>query len=323
MDAKLETLLEQVNQTYPGTVMTRVSGPADGRLRLDRVQQSVLADRLLIEVQGQTEANFVLGNELLKLLLTLNGIVPQIFFALTFEKEALDQQLIQLATRMHRVVVHAISYRELARQGFLTAETAAAFVAGVQDELSKEGDQVDGESLFRLLTMLDAAVFLKAFEETGARAQAADYSADFAADYPWAFAAAKKLTVPILAADLTASRQIHRQIVQLFAAVDETLSTAALPTINANQYVTLAPVLSKRQLGATVASQYEIFHSDMIDFKTGEKAFVGLGKQDRQNTFVITAPSNPADRPAFFKELYAWSVEDLLTKLALPYIPRD
>lgn len=323
MDQKIKVLLEQANQVYPGTVMTRVGQDHDGQLRVDRVQQSALADRLLIEVPDQTEADFVLGNELLKLILSLNGIVPQIYFALTFNDEKLDQQLIAIASRLHKVVLHAITYDQLAKQGFLTAETAQAYFAGVQDELTVENAKVDGEHLWRLLTLLDAQVFLATMVKNDLGETAQKWSDQLAQDYPQANAVAVKLVEPIMVADLKDSRQIHQQIVRLFTAVDESLAAVELPTVNANQYVTLTPVLSQRQLDGPVTNVYEIFHSEMTDFQTKEKAYVGIGKQDQQNTFVVTPPENEADRPKFFTELYQTSVKDLLTQLKLPYILRQ
>ncbi|MBS9336966.1 nitrate ABC transporter ATPase [Fructobacillus parabroussonetiae] len=323
MTPKLTTLLEQVNQTYPGTVMVRTGEEESGRLRMDRSQQSFLADRLLIEIPDKTEADFVIGTELLQLLLSLNGIVPQIFFGLTFEDEALDQQLVTIASRLHKMVMHGISYREMAKQGFLTAETATAFQAGIEDELTPEEKDIDGQHLFRLLSLVDAQIFNKVLAENKLAEAAKQADAQYKTLYPKANAAAKSLSELIVTADLKDSRTIRKTIVRVFAGLDELLEKADLPTVNAKQYVTLAPVLSERQLNGPVKNLFEIFHSEMTDFASKEKAYVGLGKQDQQNTFVIAPPKNPADRPKFFTELYALSVRELLEKLALPYILRS
>ncbi|MCK8617421.1 nitrate ABC transporter ATPase [Fructobacillus sp. M158] len=323
MTPKLTTLLEQVNQTYPGTVMVRTGEEESGRLRMDRSQQSFLADRLLIEIPDKTEADFVIGTELLQLLLSLNGIVPQIFFGLTFEDEALDQQLVTIASRLHKMVMHGISYREMAKQGFLTAETATAFQAGIEDELTAEEKDIDGQHLFRLLSLVDAQIFNKVLAENKLAEAAKQADAQYKTLYPKANAAAKSLSELIVTADLKDSRTIRKTIVRVFAGLDELLEKADLPTVNAKQYVTLAPVLSERQLNGPVKNLFEIFHSEMTDFASKEKAYVGLGKQDQQNTFVIAPPKNPADRPKFFTELYALSVRELLEKLALPYILRS
>lgn len=313
MNPKIQTLLKAVNDLYPGTVMTRVGGAATNELHIDRVSQEVFEDRLLIELAEGTESDFLFGNELLKMLLTLNGVTPQIFFALTFEDDTLDQQMIQIATRMHRTVVHAITYRELQQQGLITDETRQAYLAGVKAELTAENGELDDESLWRLLTLLDALVF--------ADVSGADFS-ELTTLYPLAATAAKKLIMPILAADLKQSRHIRRQITTLFGGVDEVLTAWGKPTVNAKEYVTLTSVLSDRQLTLPVSQVFTIYHSEMIDFQTKKAAFVGLGQVDSQNSFVISQPDDQ-DSAAFFKTLYQMKVGDLFKQLALPYIHRQ
>lgn len=312
MNPKIQTLLTAVNGLYPGTVMTRIGGPATDELHIDRVSQALFEDRLLIELAEGTESDFLFGNELLKMLLTLNGVTPQLFFVLTFQDDALDQQLIQIATRMHRTVVHAITYRELQQKGIITDATQRAYLAGVKSELTVENGELDDESLWRLLALLDALVF--------ADASGADFS-ELATLYPLAYTAATKLVAPILAADLKQPRHIRRQMTALFGGVDEVLTAWGKPTVNAKEYVTLMSVLSERQLSLPVSQVFTIYHSEMIDFQTKKSAYVGLGKIDSQNSFVVSKPDDQ-DSATFFKALYQMKVGDLFHKLALPYIQR-
>lgn len=312
MNPKIQTLLTAVNDLYPGTVMTRIGGPATDELHIDRVSQELFEDRLLIELAEGTESDFLFGNELLKMLLTLNGVTPQLFFALTFQDDTLDQQLIQIATRMHRTVVHAITYRELQQKGIVTEATQRAYLAGVKSELTVENGELDDESLWRLLALLDALVF--------ADASGADFS-ELATLYPLAYTAAAKLVAPILTADLKQPRHIRRQMTALFGGVDEVLTAWGKPTVNAKEYVTLMSVLSERQLSLPVSQVFTIYHSEMIDFQTKKSAYVGLGKIDSQNSFVVSKPDDQ-DSATFFKALYQMKVGDLFHKLALPYIQR-
>lgn len=315
MTPNIQKLLDTVNEIYPGTVMVRDSSPASGRLLVDQIHQSVLGERLLIELEDSTAADFQIGNELLQMLLTLNNIMPQVFFALSFDDEGLDDQLIQIATRLHHVVLHAITYQELAKKGILTRETSTAYLAGIQDSLTPENGELDDESLWRLLTLLDALVFAQFVPEK-------DFLTTLQTTYPIAYTAAKQLVEPILQADVTSSRQLRRQVVQLFTHVDEVLAKWGKPTINANEFVTVTSVLSKRQLNQEVRQVFDIFHSEMLDFQTKKTAYVGLNKTDRQNSFVLTFSDDESQNPAFFKEIYAMTVEALFKKLALPYIER-
>ena len=312
MNPQIKSLLEAVNNIYPGTVLTRVAGNQTGELHIDRVSQEVFEDRLLIELAEATVSDFLIGNELLKMLLTLNGIVPQIFFGLTFKDDTLDEQMIQIATRMHRTVMHAITYRELEAKGILTPKTVDAYLAGVKAELTPENGEVDDESLWRLLTLADALVF--------ASVSGADFKS-LSSLYPLASTAAEKLVTPILSADLKQPRHVRRQMVAMFAGVDDIMSQWGRPTINAKEYVTLTSVLSERQLNLPVSQVFTIYHSEMIDYQTHQTAYVGLSKVDKQNSFVISKPDNQ-ESSEFFKSLYRMRVSDLFKKLALPYIFR-
>ncbi|MBZ1528466.1 nitrate ABC transporter ATPase [Leuconostoc mesenteroides] len=316
MNPKIKDLLDNVNGVYPGTVMTRVNGGETGELHIDQVSQEILGQRLLIEIANKTESDFLLGNELSKMLLTLNGIAPQVFFALTFNDGKLDDQLIQIATRMHRTVVHAITYRELAKQGITTSATVKAYFSGLNAELTPENGEVDDESLWRLLMILDALVFANTISDSS-------LVAELQQKYPLAYTAASSLIKPVMAADLKQARNIRHQMVSLFEGIDEVLTRWGKPTVNAKEYVTLTSVLSKRQLDLPVNQVFTIYHSEMTDFQTQKTAYVGLSKNDNQNSFVVSPPDNEADKPTFFKELYALKVSELFQKLALPYIERD
>lgn len=312
MNPKLESLLAAVNDIYPGQVMVRVGQTASGELHVGAVEQSALGTRLLLEVPDATAQDFQIGTELLQMLLQLNNAVPQIFFALTFDDEALDDQLIQIATRLYRVVLHAVTYPELAQKGLLTDEVKTAYLAGLRADITPENGELDDQSLWRLLVLLDALVIFADDQNTQARLQA---------DYPLAFKAAQDLIAPILQADLTQPRQVRKRIVALFTEVDEVLTKWGKPTVNAREYVTVSVVLSERQLQLPVKQVFDIFHSEMLDFRTKERAYVGLMKNDRQNSFVVSVPETD-NQPAYFTALYNMTVQALLDELGMPYLMR-
>lgn len=58
----------------------------------------------------------------------------------------------------------------------------------------------------------------------------------------------------------------------------------------------------------------------MKDRKTGKRAYIGVRRNDGQNSFTIPAPEN--DAPAEFLKLYDEPVEKLLTDLNVPFIVR-
>jgi hypothetical protein len=62
----------------------------------------------------------------------------------------------------------------------------------------------------------------------------------------------------------------------------------------------------------------------MVDTATGERAYVGLGRADHQNAFVLAVPQDvPGGTAAWFKQLYAMPLGELLDSLAIPYALRE
>lgn len=312
MNTKLQSLLDAVNGVYPGEVLVRVGAQAKGDWQPGMVEQSVLGTRLLVELPDATAADFQIGDSLLQMLLSFNNAVPQIFFALTFNDQALDEQLIAYATRLYQTVMHAITYPELAKKDLLTADVKQSYLAGLQAAITPETGDIDDESLWRLVHLLDAQVLF---------AKDKAVLADLQTAYPLAFKASADLMAPILAEDLTQGRLVRKRIVGLFAGVDDILTSWGKPTLNAREYVTLSSVFSERQLSLPVKQVFDIYHSEMLDFRTQARAFVGLNKSDRQNSFTVSAPTD-GQSPAFFTELYALTVKELFEQLGLPYMTR-
>ena len=58
-----------------------------------------------------------------------------------------------------------------------------------------------------------------------------------------------------------------------------------LPALHNNEYTTLSPVLSARQLRLEMRQVFEIYHSDMKERGTDKRAYVGLRRSDGQLHF--------------------------------------
>ena len=93
-----------------------------------------------------------------------------------------------------------------------------------------------------------------------------------------------------------------------------------LPALHNNEYTTLSPVLSERQLRLSLRQVFEIYHSDMKERGTSKRAYVGIRRSDGQNSFTMPAP-NP-ETPAEFKRLYVQPVKEFLEQHSIPYIVR-
>lgn len=308
------TLLDQVNDIYPGSVILRGNETATGVITYDQVSTEMLGTRLMVEVTDGTAPDFLATSELLMMLLTLNGY-PQIYFQLKDEDIDLTDQLMVMTTHLYQPALRAIIYREQAAHGMLTTDVVKGMVAGVQQTLTPETAQDNSENALRLLTLLDLQVFLhNAPEETDAIVET------MAERYPQAWAAAQKIFDAMRVDDIKNAFTVHRAVVAAFKLFDEQMVVWNLPEIHADEFATLTPVLSERQLRLPLAQVFDIKHLTMQDRNTGKEAYAGLLKTSGQNSFVLAAPDD--DLASFFKELYQTPVKEVLVKLGQPFAIR-
>ncbi|WP_258089290.1 IpaB/EvcA family protein [Weissella fangxianensis] len=308
------TLLDQVNELYPGSVILRGNEEASGVITHDQVSTSMLGTRLMVEVNDGTAPDFLATSELLMMLLTLNGY-PQVYFQLKDDDAELTHQLMIMATYLYQPALRAIVYREQAAHGLLTDDVIKGVLAGVQQTLTKETADNNGEAALRLLTLLDLQVFLHAVSsDTTAIVETMTES------YPKAWSAAKKIVDPMRIDDIKDPFTVHRAVVTAFSMFDEQMVAWDLPEIYASEFVTLTPVLSERQLRLPLAQVFDIKHMTMKDRNTDKTAYAGLLKNSGQNSFVLAVPEDKLAE--FFKELYQAPVKEVLTKLGQPFAIR-
>ncbi|MDR3189933.1 MAG: IpaB/EvcA family protein [Lactobacillaceae bacterium] len=309
------SLLNQLNQTYPGSVILRGDGEATGILTHDQVSTDTLGTRLMIEVTDGTAPDFTATYEMLRMMLTLNGF-PQVYFQLETDDAAITEQLMVMATYLYRPALNAIVYREQAKHGLLTDTVAKAFAKGVMTTLTKESATTQGEAALRLLTLLDAKVLMAAVpSDTTA------YTAAFADAFPKAWAATDILFNEMQPSEIVDTFTMHQAIVTLFKSFDAIMVTWDLPELHNQDFTTVTPVLSERQLRLPVAQVFDIKHVDLKDHTTGELAYIGVQKASGQNSFVLSTPQEAtAD---WFKALYALPVQDLFDQMKQPYSIRN
>ncbi|MBM7616966.1 hypothetical protein JOC36_000499 [Weissella uvarum] len=310
-------LLDQVNTIYPGTVLLRANGDASGVINHDQVSSEVLGSRMAIEVEDTTAPDFTATHELLHMLLALNGY-PQLFFQLKVpDDDALTEQMIVMATYLYRPAIHAIIYREQLKHGLLTDAVVSAYVKGVQQELTPEtGDNDNDQMALRIMLLLDAKVFLSVVDDT-------KYQAELAELYPQADASANNIYEAMNIDKITDAFTLHRAVVAAFTTFDTEMSKHGLPLLNAKEFATLTPVLSERQMRLTVNQVFNIKHVELLDEQTMQPAYIGISKQDEQNSFVLSAPEDEQKRVEFFKELYQLSVSELFEQIKQPFTLRS
>lgn len=312
-----QKLLNQINQIYPGDVLVRFGNEKSGYVRHDQATKDALGPRLVVQVNDVTAPDYTATHELMHILLSLSGF-PQIFFQVSFGDEQLDEQLMIMATNLYNIIAHKIVVTEQRKHNLIDAQVAEQYALGVKETLTNETSENDDEAALRLLTLLDAMVFYTDDQHK------AKYLKQFKNDYPIAFAGAETIYKNVVSASVESPFTMHRAIVKLFKAFDNQMALWGMPKLHCTEFATLSSVLSQRQLRMQVRQIFEVFHSEMKDKQTGERAYVGLNRTTRQNSFVLAVPEDATGGSTeWFKQLYDMSVEELFDSLALPYTIRE
>lgn len=311
LNATNQALLDEINSLYPdGTVFVQFHGKKSGYVRHDQATQKTMPGGLFI-VTDLTEPNYTASHELLHLLMLLKGF-PQILFQLSLGDKELDEQMMIMSTDLYNVAVHRVVVAEQRKHGLINDQIEEEYWKGVEHTLTKEGAKDDDERTLRLLTILDALVFYgDHFDKFADR---------FKENYPEALAAAQKIYDEITAKPIKSPFNMRRTIIKVYSLFDEQMQQWGLPALHNNEYTTVSPVLSERQLRLEMRQVFEIFHSDMKERGTTKRAYVGLRRSDRQNSFTIEAPQFNA--PEYFKRVYDMPVKKFLEEHSVPYIVR-
>ena len=310
-----QDLLDEVNDLFPrGSVFVQFHGEKSGFVRHDQAETTSLPGGLVITVTDLTEPNYTASHELLHLLMTLRGF-PQIFFELSLGDKQLDEQMMIMATDLFNTVAHQIVVDQQRQHGLINEQIEQEYFKGITATLTDEGDQDDGERTLRLLTLLDALVFYAGGHMTKQQEE------ELQRRYPVSWASAQFLYGQAMEKPVKSPFEMRRTVVKLFRLFDTQLQQWGLPALHNNQFTSLSPVLSKRQLRLEVAQVYDIYHSEMTERDSKRRAYVVLGKNDQQNAFVLPAPKDEYSSDQMLK-FYHQPVEDLLKSQNVPFILR-
>ena len=312
LNTEVKKLLDEVNANYPeGSVFVQFGDQKTGYVRHDQASQKVLPGGLFITVNDITAPDYTASHELLHLLMLLKGF-PQIFFQLSLGNSQLDEQMMIMATDLYDTAMHRVVVDVQRQHGLIDTEIEAQYLKGIQATLKPEKDGDNDERTLRLLTLLDAIVFYGDHLD--------QVATELKRDCPLAFAAAQKLYQEWATKPVTSPFEMRRQIVKLFGLFDQQLQKWGLPALRNREFTTLTPALSERQLRLKVRQVFEIFHSEMTG-RHGEKdVYVGVRRNDGQNSFVIDAPK--PNKPETFVKLYDQPVQEFLENHGIPYILR-
>lgn len=311
LNEETRSLLDAVNGMYPGIVLVHSQDHKSGYVRHDQAKQENMAGGLIITLTDITAPDYTASHELLHILMLMKGF-PQIFFQVSFGDDKLDEQLMVMASDLYNAAMHVVIVAEQRRHKLIDEHVEQLYLKGINETLTPETEVKDDERTLRLLTLLDALVFYADHGEQQKKL--------LQQQYPYAYAAAQHLYSELMAKPLDSPFAMRRAIVKLFRQFDEQMNEWGLPALHNNEFTTLSSAFSERQLRLEVRQLFEIFHSEMVDKETGEKAYIGLMRNDQQNSFVINPPAE--DSANFFKDTYDKTVQQLFDEMKMPYIVR-
>ncbi|MCE8501551.1 hypothetical protein QY881_03275 [Latilactobacillus sakei] len=309
---EIQSLVAQVQANYPQPIKIRVAQEASGMLKHDQAQRVMNDDgSLAILLTDATAVDYSLSHELLHLLLLSTGF-PQVLEDVTTENVQLDEQLMATGMTLYNAAVHTIIQQEQVAHGFVDTETKQAYLEGFRDNMTPEKDDPENQwVIYRVLTLLDALVFFDGGNQ--------QLDNQWTTDYPVAYPQAQILYQVLQRKTIDSPFTLRRAVINLWVAFDRVLETLGFAATNLQQLLTLTPVLSERQLRLDVRQVYDILHSDhLLANKTQQMAYVGIGKSDQQNAFVLSVSDKEAT-PEYFQRLYDLSVRDFLNEIEMPY----
>lgn len=310
---RTKELIKKVEEKFPAGVEIEFKEPKKvGYLRHDQAQHYLHGGKLKIDVYDQTEPNYTIAHELLHFLLMFEN-TPQVAFNLTTGDSNKDHKFMVAGIDLYDTVLHTKVYAKQRKLGFIDDRIEELYLKGVLAILKPEPKgKRDEWMVLRTVTLLDALVFY---------ADDLDYVLPkFKENYPLSLAAAQELYALMTAKPLKTAFELRRGVVRLWKSFDKQLSDWNLLAMQLNDFITLTPVLSERQLRLETSALFEFYHTPWQENLTFKTAYIGRFKVDGQNTFILPdLGKEPAKR---FKELYAMPVKQLLEELGVQYLLR-
>lgn len=305
----LQALFDMVTVGYTMPIKLEISGtPADKLVHSQ--SQEVLQPNgdLLVQIKDTPDVDYTLSHELMHMYLATNGY-PQVQYHLLTGTPELDKQHYATATALSSAALHAVVADWQREHGLLGESQLQLLVAGFADALPKEPAGGDNLLIYRGLSLFD---HMTLFVDGGDDAQRAQWQADF----PQAYPLAQDLYQTLMEKKLDSPFAYRRAVVNLFARFNALVQAAGFQPLDNDEFATLPPVLSSRQLRLSLNQVFTLKHSAYRDRNTKQLAYVALGKGDRQNAFVLPLKDTS---PAAMQSLYQQPLGALLDQYQLDY----
>lgn len=310
MNEQVQILLDEVKTHYTMPVDVVIDGPASGVLTHQQSGQKLLANgHLELRVSDTTNVDYTLSHELLHMKLVTDGF-PPLQYRLATGDPAVDQQFFAVGTTLYDAVMHVAIRAEQAKLGVLTDPVLKQLAAGVTASLPKQprADQL----VYCIMTLLDALVMF----EGGSKGQLKYWQVN----YPDALPLAQDLYQTLMAKPCSTPFDFRRMVLRVWRQFDQMLQKHGFQETANAEFATLPPILSERQLRLALNQTFEVLHSEMTDRATKKRAYIAMGKGDRQNAFVLPLADLSAEG---FQQLYQTPLKTVLLQYKVDYAIRD
>lgn len=314
LSAPVQDLLKDVRAHFPAPITLQVDDNASGRITHDAAQQEMQKDgSMVLHVYDATDLDYTVSHELLHIEMYLKGF-PAMSLPVTTGDPKVDDQISATAVSIHNSASHLVIGAEQRRMGVITNQTEQAFISGISDIVPAEPTDGtdDGHLFYRVLTLLDGLAFFADNED--------HLPAEWLQMYPEAFKDAQRLYATMTAKVIDSPFAVRRAIVKTFKDFDALLDELGYVPMPHDQFCAIAPVLSQRQLKLEFRQVYDILHSDFVNRTTKEKAFLAIGKSDRQMAFALPLKTLSQDDAL---KIYDRTTEDVLKQFGITFALRN
>lgn len=311
LQAKVQSLLEATAKKIHQPIVIEATTTEVNFLRHDQAEHFFRDGKMVIALKNNQAVDFLVSHELLHIQQFTENL-PQIQFNLTSGDLNLDDKFMATGLELYDTVMHLQVYEQQRKLGLLNQTVAEMFFKGLLATLEPEKNQIDQWMVLRTLSILDGLVFFQGDQQVITKLQQL---------YPVAAQAAKEMYQKLTVKELREPLAIRRGIVKLFQQFDQNLTNWHLPSMKLNQFLTVTPVLSKRQLKLQLRQLFALYHVEFKENLHDTKAYLGVYRQDDQNSFVLPTPAT--QKPdEFFKEIYRLSVGEFMEKYGFVYQER-
>lgn len=305
-------LKKQVTEVVKKPLNVTFKEEKKGWLSSDQAQMYLHDGKMQLDIYDVTAPNYTVSHELLHIL-TLEQETPQINFHMTTGDPKHDSKIMNAGMELYDSVMHLQIYQQQRELGLLDDEIVELFYKGLLAQLKPEPtEQIDSWMVLRTVKLVDALVLF-----AGGQADAEKRLQQL---YPQSFKAAQKLYKTLTEKKVEGPQKIRAAIVKLWRGFDEQLENWGLAPLGLNDFTSLEPVLSERQIRLEISQLFEVYHSSLQDNLHFKPAYIVRYKPDRQNSFVLPEPKH--DKEKTFRGFYASKIGDILRQMNVEYLIR-